>query len=64
MKKIICVIIAALLLSACTTTTMHGGSGQLFQLSDRHVVYRDLTVPVGLGNEPERQSVNVPGIQP
>lgn len=63
MKKIICVVAVVLLLSGCTTT-MHGGSGQLFQLSDRHVIYRDLTVPIGLGNEPERHDVTVPGIQP
>lgn len=41
-----------------------GGSGQLFELSERHVIYRDLTVPEGLGNEPQRQNVTAPGIAP
>lgn len=62
-KKFIIAFIAALLLPGCTTT-MKGGSGQLFQLSDRHIIYRDLTVPVGLANEPERQNVTAPGIAP
>ncbi|EKN5159587.1 TPA: lipoprotein [Yersinia enterocolitica] len=63
MKKIIFALIALTLLSGCTTS-MKGGSGQLFELSDRHVIYRDLTVPAGLGNEPVRQDVTAPDIQP
>ncbi|HEN3452051.1 TPA: membrane lipoprotein lipid attachment site-containing protein [Yersinia enterocolitica] len=63
MKKIIFAIIALALLSGCTTS-MKGGSGQLFELSDRHVIYRDLTAPEGLGNEPVRQAVTAPDIQP
>jgi len=63
MKKFIFIFAALVLLSGCTTS-MKGGSGQLFELSDRHVVYRDLTVPEGLGNEPTRQNVTAPDIQP
>lgn len=64
MKKIIFTLAVAGLLSGCTTS-MKGGSGQLFQLSDRHVIYRDLTAPIGLGNEPLKQNVtDMPGIAP
>lgn len=63
MKKIILTLISLALLSGCSTV-MRGGSGQLFELSERHVVYRDLTVPEGIGNEPERQNITAPGIAP
>ncbi|WP_345831109.1 hypothetical protein AAGR08_23735 (plasmid) [Pantoea sp. BRR-3P] len=58
MNKAIFAFAIAALLSGCSTT-MKGGSGQLFQLSDRHVIYRDLTVPVGLGNEPVKQNADM-----
>ena len=63
MKKLIFIFTALVLLSGCTTS-MKGGSGQLFELSERHVIYRDLTAPEGLGNEPTRQNVTAPDIQP
>ncbi|EAO9157912.1 membrane lipoprotein lipid attachment site-containing protein [Salmonella enterica] len=63
MKKIILILTAFALLSGCSTT-MKGGSGQLFELSERHVIYRDLTAPEGPGNEPQRQNVTTPGIAP
>lgn len=63
MQKLILVAVSIALLSGCSTT-FKGGSGQLFELSDRHVIYRDLTVPEGLGNEPVRQSVSAPDIAP
>lgn len=62
-EKIILILTTIALLSGCSTT-MKGGSGQLFELSERHVIYRDLTVPEGLGNEPQRQNVTAPGIAP
>ena len=65
MKKSALIVLSLLLLAGCTTQKFQGGSGQLFQLSQRNVVYRDLTVPVSLGNEPIRQkNVTAPDITP
>ncbi|HCQ8318515.1 TPA: hypothetical protein OMD88_004820 [Klebsiella pneumoniae] len=64
MKKLTLIVFPLLLLAGCTTQKFQGGSGQLFQLSQRNVVYRDLTVPVSLGNEPTRQNVTAPDIAP
>ena len=65
LKAFLVAFIALLVLPGCTTTTMKGGSGQLFKLSEHQVVYRDLTVPVGLGNEPEkRTSQDYPSVAP
>lgn len=64
LKAFLVAFIAFLILPGCTTT-MKGGSGQLFRLSEHHVVYRDLTVPVSLGNEPEaRTSQDYPSVAP
>lgn len=63
MKKISLVLLSSLLLAGCAQE-FKGGSGQLFQLSQRNVVYRDLTVPESLGNEPIRQNVTAPDIAP
>jgi len=63
MKKTVIVMLSLLLLAGCSQK-FKGGSGQLFQLSQRNVVYRDLTVPEDLGNLPVRQSVSAPDIAP
>lgn len=63
MKKTALIVLSLFLLAGCTQK-FQGGSGQLFQLSQRNVVYRDLTVPVSLGNEPVRQNVTAPDIAP
>lgn len=63
MNRTLITVIALTLLSGCSTA-IQGGSGQLFELSERHVVYRDLTVPEGAGDVPERQHIRVPDIQP
>lgn len=63
MKKIALVLLPLVLLAGCAEK-FKGGSGQLFQLSQRNVVYRDLTVPESLGNEPVRQNVSAPDITP
>lgn len=41
-----------LALSGCQSTNVVG-TGDFFTLSSRNVVYRDLTRPVGVDNEPE-----------
>ncbi|BBW89496.1 lipoprotein [Klebsiella pneumoniae] len=63
MKKMLLTLLSLALLSGCAQK-FQGGSGQLFQLSERHVIYRDLTVPESLGNEPVRQNVSAPDIAP
>ncbi|HFP9989827.1 TPA: hypothetical protein ACHYLP_004276 [Escherichia coli] len=40
------------------------GHDQLFELSERHIIYRDLTVPASMSNLPEKQQISVPGIEP
>ncbi|TDN48066.1 hypothetical protein [Scandinavium goeteborgense] len=64
MKKVIFALLVTCVLSGCTTS-MKGGSGQIYNLSERHVIYRDLTAPVSLGNEPVKPAVvSTPGIAP
>ena len=55
MKKIYilaAVAIAIGSLSGCAEHRYDSSSDRLFQLSERHIVFRDLTVPAMTGNEP------------
>lgn len=42
-----------LVLAGCSTPN-YQGQGEFFTLNHRNVVYRDLTVPVQVGNEDEK----------
>lgn len=53
-----------LFLTGCSTSGYDSGHDQLFQLSERHVIYRDLTVPASTGNLPETQAITAPGLEP
>lgn len=64
MKLIIAMTLFCSLLTGCSTSSYDSGHDQLFQLSDRHVIYRDLTVPASMGNLPEKQEITSPGIEP
>ncbi|EAS6500099.1 hypothetical protein EA868_23165 [Salmonella enterica] len=59
----IATVILCLFLTGCSSR-YDSGHDQLFQLSDRHVIYRDLTVPASMGNLPEKQEITSPGIEP
>lgn len=48
-------LLAVILLSGCSMTTFDSGTDHLFQLTERHVVYRDLTVPESMSNLSEPQ---------
>ncbi|EBP0126885.1 hypothetical protein ABSP78_004865 [Salmonella enterica subsp. enterica serovar 1,4,[5],12:i:-] len=63
MKIIIATALFCSLLTGCSSR-YDSGHDQLFQLSDRHVIYRDLTVPASMGNLPEKQEITSPGIEP
>lgn len=53
MKKTLLVIGIVAMLSGCNTAQV-AGTGEFFALSSRNVVYRDLTRPVSVDNEPEQ----------
>jgi hypothetical protein len=53
LKKIILGLAVIATLSGCNTTQVVG-TGDFFNLTSRNVVYRDLTRPVGIDNEPEQ----------
>ena len=53
MKKIILGLAVIATLSGCNPTQVVG-TGDFFNLTSRNVVYRDLTRPVGIDNEPEQ----------
>ncbi|NIH07061.1 hypothetical protein [Providencia rettgeri] len=48
-------LLTVVLLTGCSTTTFDSGTDYLYQLTERHVVYRDLTVPESMGNLAEPQ---------
>lgn len=52
MNKAILLGVVAALLTGCGTTKVNG-TGEFFSLTSRNVVYRDLTRPVSVDNEPE-----------
>ncbi|KPX80404.1 MULTISPECIES: hypothetical protein [Pseudomonas syringae group] len=53
MKKALLMIGISAVLTGCNTTHVTG-TGEFFSLSSRNVVYRDLTRPVSVDNEPEK----------
>lgn len=57
-------VLLCLFLTGCSTSEYDSGHDQLFRLSERHVVYRDLTVPASAGNLPEKQEITTPGTEP
>jgi len=57
-------VMVCLLLTGCSVSRFDSGHDQLFRLSERHVIYRDLTVPASTGNLPEKQEISVPGAEP
>lgn len=52
MKKLVFAFSIVGVLSGCGTTQV-SGTGDFFALTSRNVVYRDLTRPVSVDNEPE-----------
>ncbi len=49
-----------ILLFATVVVVRHvSGSGEFFSLSSRNVVYRDLTRPIAVDNEPEQKNYAV-----
>ncbi|HFG2879913.1 TPA: hypothetical protein ACF926_004921 [Escherichia coli] len=55
--------IATVFMTGCAQR-YESGHDQLFELSERHIIYRDLTVPASMSNLPEKQQISVPGIEP
>jgi uncharacterized lipoprotein YmbA len=51
--KTLLMITAIAVLTGCSSTNVVG-TGDFFNLTSRNVVYRDLTRPVGVDNEPEQ----------
>lgn len=40
------------IITGCSTTKVESKQGEFFTLNQRNVLYRDLTRPVGINNEP------------
>ncbi|ENA6928700.1 hypothetical protein ABGC70_004364 [Escherichia coli] len=59
----IATVILCLFMTGCAQR-YESGHDQLFELSERHIIYRDLTVPASMSNSPEKQQISVPGIEP
>lgn len=55
LKKLIILSIATLLVGC--GGKQFKGSGEYFELSKRNIVYRDLTVPLQIGNENEDANI-------
>ncbi|MHB2250857.1 hypothetical protein H0H12_29815 (plasmid) [Pseudomonas putida] len=53
MNKSILILCVLASLTGCSTASVSGG-GEFFALTGRNVVYRDLTRPVAVDNEPEQ----------
>ena len=53
MMKTLLLITAIAVLTGCSSTSVVG-TGDFFNLNSRNVVYRDLTRPVSVDNEPEQ----------
>ncbi|NWL45462.1 hypothetical protein DM819_06135 [Pseudomonas hunanensis] len=53
MNKSILILCVLASLTGCNTTNV-SGTGEFFTLTGRNVVYRDLTRPVAVDNEPEQ----------
>lgn len=58
MKHLILLFATVVFVSGCSTTNV-SGSGEFFSLSSRNVVYRDLTRPIAVDNEPEQKNYAV-----
>ena len=59
MKHFILLFATVVVVSGCSNTTHVSGTGEFFSLSSRNVVYRDLTRPVAVDNEPEQKNYAV-----
>lgn len=57
-------ILPLFLLSGCSMTTFDSGTDYLYQLTERHVVYRDLTVPESMNNLSEKQDFRPVRVEP
>ncbi|MEH5341896.1 hypothetical protein PO512_20535, partial [Escherichia coli] len=49
----IATVILCLFMTGCAQR-YESGHDQLFELSERHIIYRDLTVPASMSNLPEK----------
>lgn len=59
MKHLILLFATVVVVSGCSNVAHVTGSGEFFSLSSRNVVYRDLTRPVSVDNEPEQKNYAV-----
>ena len=59
MKSLIMLFSVVVVVSGCSTTANVSGTGEFFTLSSRNVVYRDLTRPIAVDNEPEQKNYAV-----
>lgn len=64
MKYLLCIAIVLPMLAGCSKEP-YKGNGEYFELSNRHVIYRDLTRPFGMDNTGEVvEKINTPGALP